>query len=154
MSRNVQKDKNEDKSPLVGACCRLLTYNVCYFPHLCYSELWSLKIGDCNLNTCLIISKGTCIALINLLVHGKIKESYRNNSNSYEVAHSSQHNLSWFTCYSPEVQETQIFLFAFCILLVANIRVLQLALFMHTSPSTFLMDVAELMFQHKYLFHI
>ena len=113
MSRNVQKDKNEDKSPLVGACCRLLTYNVCYFPHLCYSELWSLKIGDCNLNTCLIISKGTCIAMINLLVHGKIKESYRNNSNSYEVAHSSQHNLSWFTCYSPEVQETQIFFVCF-----------------------------------------
>jgi len=41
-----------------------------------------------------------------------------------------------------------------CILLVANIRVLQLTLFMHTSPSTFLMDVAELMLQHKYLFHI
>jgi len=51
-------------------------------------------------------------------------------------------------------KKPRFFLFAFCILLVANIRVLQLALFMHTSPSTFLMDVAELMFQHKYLFHI
>jgi hypothetical protein len=41
-------------------------------------------------------------------------------------------------------KKPRFFLFALiCILLVANIRVLQLTLFMHTSPSTFLMDVAR-----------